>query len=42
MCRLEKKVDVTRIQITSQVMNIDAALLHKFHHVSHGKYDRER
>ena len=27
MCRLEKKVDVTRIQITSQVMNIDAALL---------------
>ena len=27
MCRLEKKVDVTRIQITSQVTNIDTALL---------------
>ena len=27
MCRLEKKVDVTRIQITSQVMNTDTALL---------------
>jgi hypothetical protein len=27
MCRLERKVDVTRIQITSQVMNIEAALL---------------
>ena len=27
MYRLEKKVDVTRIQITSQVTNTDAALL---------------
>ena len=27
MCRLEKKVNVTRIQITSQVTNTDAALL---------------
>jgi hypothetical protein len=27
MCGLKKKVDATRIQITSQVMEIDAALL---------------
>jgi hypothetical protein len=27
MCRLEKKVNVTRIQIISQMTNTDAALL---------------
>ena len=27
MCRLEKKVDITRIQITSQVTNTNVALL---------------
>ena len=27
MCRLEKKVDVTRIQITSQVTEIETTLL---------------